>query len=105
MQAAGGSRCQATHLISSDASTLHNPCHPRRACASGYDPAVRVAIGRTVEVLGGRVTESMNRRNTHLILPVATGPPAAGHALLGRLPGCSDWRLLGAGPAPALACK
>ena len=45
----------------------------RRACASGYDPPIRLAIGRLLETLGGRMTDSMTRHNTHLILPLATG--------------------------------
>lgn len=44
-----------------------------RACTSGYDLPIRVAIGRLVETLGGKVTDNMTRRNTHLILPFATG--------------------------------
>lgn len=44
-----------------------------RACTSGYDLPIRVAIGRHVETLGGKVTDNMTRRNTHLILPFATG--------------------------------
>lgn len=50
-----------------------SPVMLRRACASGYDPPIRLAIGRLLETLGGRMTDSMTRHNTHLILPLATG--------------------------------
>lgn len=38
---------------------------------------MRVAIGRTVKVLGGTVTDNMSRKNTHLIIPVAAGARVA----------------------------
>lgn len=64
------------------------------ACTSGYDLPVRLAIGRTVETLGGRVTDTMTKRNTHLILPVATGGWVGGR-----------WQNLPALLCPALVCS
>ncbi|PSC67627.1 DNA topoisomerase 2-binding 1-A isoform X1 [Micractinium conductrix] len=61
-------------------------------CTSGYDNAVRAAIGRTVETLGGAYTpDSMTRRNTHLILPEAKGKKYEFCVSFGVIPVTADW--------------
>lgn len=41
---------------------------------SGYNPMVRLAIQKTVEIVGGKVTpDCMSAQNTHLIVDAARG--------------------------------
>jgi hypothetical protein len=59
---------------------------------SGYEPNVRAAIQRVVEIVGGRVSvEYMSARDTHLVVPAARGEKFRHAARLGVTPVTADW--------------
>ncbi|KAH7624662.1 putative DNA topoisomerase 2-binding protein 1 [Nannochloris sp. 'desiccata'] len=61
---------------------------------SGYEPSVRSAIQRTVEIVGGRVSlEYMTAKDTHLIVPVAYGQKYKYSARYGVIPVTATWLL------------
>jgi hypothetical protein len=61
---------------------------------SGYEPSVRAAIQRTVEIVGGRVSlEYMTAKDTHLIVPVANGKKYKYAARYGVIPVTAAWLL------------
>jgi hypothetical protein len=61
---------------------------------SGYDPSVRAAIQRTVEIVGGHVSlEYMTAKDTHLIVPSAIGKKYKFAARYGVIPVTAAWLL------------
>jgi topoisomerase (DNA) II binding protein 1 len=61
---------------------------------SGYEPSVRSAIQRTVEIIGGRVSlEYMTAKDTHLIVPAAQGKKYKYAARYGVIPVTAAWLL------------
>ncbi|GAB4819529.1 hypothetical protein N2152v2_006575 [Parachlorella kessleri] len=63
------------------------------ASISGYEDASRAVITRTLELLGGTTTESMTRRNTHLLVPDPSGAKYLHSGRLGVRPVTADWLL------------
>jgi len=64
-----------------------------RASISGYEDASRAVIKRTLELLGGTTTDSMTRRNTHLLVPDPSGSKYLHCGLFGVCPVTADWLL------------
>ena len=62
------------------------------AAISSYEPNVRASICRTIEIVGGRVSlEYMTSKDTHLIVPRASGKKYRNAARFGVIPVTADW--------------
>jgi len=48
-----------------------------KACASGYSEAVKRHLAYLVHLLGGTLTDTLRRINTHLFVPCRAGPKYA----------------------------
>jgi hypothetical protein len=59
---------------------------------SGFEPTVRAAIQRTVELVGGRVSvDFMSSRDTHLVVAAARGEKHRHAGRMGVVPVTADW--------------
>ena len=57
-----------------------------KACASGYNLAVKLHLAYLMHLLGGTLTDTLRRLNTHLVVPCCSGSKYASAGKCGPQP-------------------